>query len=171
MNLEQEYYNIGKWLSDKLQYHKISYHNNIKRKQVLQGEVWECDLGYNIGEEKNKKRPVLVVSNNNVNRTGKVIVACITDADGKIKPNSNVPFYSTWFLLYSNTTHSNKMYRPGRTVPQNANSYSFFDKDSVVQCEELRAVSKSRLGFNKLGDIHPTDFNKIKSKIKLVFDI
>lgn len=171
MSLEQDYYNIGKWVGDKLHYHKISYYNSIKRKQVLQGEIWECDLGYNIGEEKNKKRPVLVVSNNFINRTGKVIVACITDAKGKIKPSSHVPYYDSWHLLYSNTTDDNKMFRPGRTIPKKAISYSFLDKDSVVQCEELRFVSKARLSANKCGSIDPRDFTKIQDKLKNVFDI
>lgn len=171
MSIDQEYFNMGKWLGDKLHYHKISYYNSIKRKQVLQGEVWKCDLGCNIGEEKNKKRPVLVISNNFISRTGKVIVACITDADGKIKAGSHVPIYDSWCLLYANTTDNAKMFRIGRTVPRNNIPYSFLDKDSVVQCEELKAVSKARLSINKLGDIAPTDLIKIKNRLKIVFDI
>lgn len=43
---------------------------------------WFCDLGYNIGTEKNNMRPVLVMSNNKINNSEKVVVVCITDAKG-----------------------------------------------------------------------------------------
>ena len=72
MSLDVHYYNVAKWLSQKFSYHKFSSYRNIKNKQVNIDEVWECDLGYNVGEEKNKKRPALVISNNKINRTGKV---------------------------------------------------------------------------------------------------
>ncbi|WP_278603914.1 type II toxin-antitoxin system PemK/MazF family toxin, partial [Blautia massiliensis (ex Durand et al. 2017)] len=40
-----------------------------KHRQVLHGQIWFCDLGYNIGTEKNKMRPVLVMSNNKINNS------------------------------------------------------------------------------------------------------
>lgn len=55
MRLEVHYYNVAKWLSQKLNYHKFSSYRNIQNKQVNMGEIWECNLGYSIGEEKNKK--------------------------------------------------------------------------------------------------------------------
>lgn len=62
MNLEaQEYYNIASWLKEKVHYHKSSKHNKIKRTQVNYGEIWYCDLGCNIGAEKNKCRPAFPV--------------------------------------------------------------------------------------------------------------
>lgn len=68
MNPEaQEYYNIAGWLKDKVNYNRISKFNTNKRRQVLHGQIWYCDMGYNIGTEKNKLRPVLVMSNNRIN--------------------------------------------------------------------------------------------------------
>lgn len=91
----QEYYNIASWLKDKLNYNRISKYNSNKRRQVLNGEIWYCDLGYNVGTEKNKMRPVLVVSNNKVNTSEKVVVVAITDAKGKINSN-NLPIQDSW---------------------------------------------------------------------------
>lgn len=165
-----DFFNIGSWLSKKMQYHNISSHNRIKRKQINQGEIWKCDLGFNIGEEKNKERPVVVISNNKVNRTGKIVVAPITDAIGKINQHG-LPQHNTWYLLHSNTTDSNKMYLPGRTVPKNATQYRNLTKDSIIQCEELRSISKARLLHNKIDDLNPNDLDQLKKKIKKVFDI
>lgn len=53
MNPEaQEYYNIAGWLKDKVNYNRISKFNTNKRRQVLHGQIWYCDMGYNIGTEK-----------------------------------------------------------------------------------------------------------------------
>ena len=68
MNQEaQEYYNIASWTKDKVNYNRVSKFNTNKHRQVLHGQIWFCDLGYNIGTEKNKMRPVLVMSNNKIN--------------------------------------------------------------------------------------------------------
>lgn len=85
MNQEaQEYYNIASWTKDKVNYNRISKFNTNKHRQVLHGQIWFCDLGYNVGTEKNKMRPVLVMSNNKINNSEKVVVVCITDAKGKV---------------------------------------------------------------------------------------
>jgi mRNA interferase MazF len=165
-----EFFNIGSWLSKKMEYHRISNHNSVKRKQVNQGEIWDCDLGFNIGEEKNKKRPVVVVSNNSANRTGKIVVAPITDARGKVNP-TGLPQHNTWYLLLSDTTDDNKMHTPNRRVPKSAIQYSFITKDSIIQCEELRSLSKARLVGVKKGNLDPADLDRLKNKLKKVFDI
>ena len=42
----QEYYNIASWTTDKVNYNRISKFNTNKRRQVLHGQIWFCDLGY-----------------------------------------------------------------------------------------------------------------------------
>lgn len=153
-----------------MQYHKLSADNRVKRKNIVQGEIWRCDLGFNIGEEKNKERPVVVISTNKVNRTGKVVVAPITDATGKIDVSTGVPQHNTWYLLFSDTTDTNRMYIPGRILPKSAITYSFLTKDSVVQAEELRSLSKARL-LTKQGQLDSSDLSRLKKKISNVFDI
>lgn len=165
--LEFHLLNMGKWLSKKIDYHTLS--RRSKGKQINTGEVWQCDLGFNIGEEKNKERPVLILSNNKVNRTGKVVIACITDASGKMNP-SNLPQFNTWYLLFSDTSDPTKMYLPSRRIPSNAPRYSFLSKDSIVQFEEIRAVSKARL-IRRLGMLDPIDSQRQQQKIKNLFNI
>ncbi len=47
-------------------------------------------------------RPVLVMSNNKINNSEKVVVVCITDAKGKVNARC-LPIQDSWFLLYSDT--------------------------------------------------------------------
>lgn len=164
-----EYFDIGKWVSEKMSYHKIADFRRVKGMQVNQGEIWQCDLGFNIGEEKNKKRPVVILSTNSVNRTGKVLVAPITDAKGNINQH-NLPQHNTWYLLYSNTSNPLNMFNPRRTIPKNGVTYPELYKDSIIQCEEMRSLSKARL-LSKKGKLTPVDLSLLQSKIKNVFDI
>lgn len=168
----QEYYNIAGWLKDKINYNRISKFSKSQRRQVLHGEIWYCDLGFNIGTEKNKMRPVLVMSNNKVNNSEKVVVICITDAKGKVNAN-NLPVQDSWFLLYSAATNPDHMVVPGRTIPSNMNVYNFLDKDSMIQCEEIRAVSKSRLDATRgcIGTLTEDDFKFVKGKFTRTYDL
>ena len=160
-----EYYHFGIWNALKFKYHKESKYSTVKHLQVNQGEIWYCDLGYNVGTEKNKCRPVMVISNNNINRSEKVVVLCITTAKGKTNAN-DLPCQDSWYLLYSATNDDTKKIKPGRTIRANNTPYNFLDKDSMVQCEEIRAVSKSRLDRHKkcIGTLNDMDLQKIKQK-------
>lgn len=168
----QEYYNIAVWLKDKVNYNRISKFNASKRRQVLHGQIWYCDLGCNIGTEKNKMRPVLVMSNNKINNSEKVVIVCITDAKGKTNSN-NLPAQDSWFLLYANTEDEEKMLKPGRKVPEKMRTYDFLEKDSMVQCEEIRAVSKARLDSSRgcIGTLRKEDFEMIKSKFRRAYNL
>lgn len=168
---EQEYFNIACWLKDKINYHKKSSYNKIKRMQVNQGEVWYFDLGYNIGTEKNKCRPVLIVSSNKFNRSDKVVVICLTDAQGKVNER-NLPYQDSWYLLYSDTTDDTKKISPNRIIPKNNRIYSFLEKDSMLQCEEIRIVHKVRLDNDRksIGVIDNEDLIKAKQKFLRLYD-
>jgi mRNA-degrading endonuclease toxin of MazEF toxin-antitoxin module len=149
----QEYYNLAGWITDKLNYHRISKFKSSRRRQVLCGQIWYCDLGYNVGTEKNKLRPVLVISNNKVNNSEKVVVICITDAKGKLNVH-NLPVQDSWFLLHADT-------------------YRFLEKDSVLQCEEIRAVSKARLDSKRgcIGKLTSEDLALVKGKFRRTYNL
>ena len=168
----EEYYNIACWLSKKLNYNRISKYTKYKRSQILHGQIWYCDLGFNVGAEKNKMRPVLVMSNNKINTSEKIVVISITDAKNKLNAN-NLPVQDSWFLLYSTTQDPTKMISPGRVIPSGMNAYSFLEKDSVVQCEEIRSVSKARLDYKRgcIGTLTTKDFDQIKGKFCRAYNI
>ena len=47
------------------------------------------------------------------------------------------------------------------------------EKDSMIQCEEIRAVSKARLDANRgcIGTLTPEDFNLVKGKFKRAYNL
>lgn len=155
-------YGLGDWLGKKMRYDQLAHVTRIQRLQVNQGEIWDCDFGQNIGHEKNKKRPVIIVSANNINRGAKVLVAPITDASRNMGQN-NLPRFPHWYLVYTDSTDRRNWWSSQRVVPQNANTYSFLRKDSVIQLDELRSVSKARLSNKRSTSIESDDLDKIKN--------
>ena len=168
----KEYFDLACWLKDKIHYHNNSKRLTIKRTQVNYGEIWYCDLGYNIGAEKNKCRPVLVISNNKINQSEKIVVLCFTDAKRKLNPN-NLPAQDSWFLLYSATVDDSMKIFSGRTIPANMSSYTFLEKDSIIQCEEIKTISKARLDTKRgcIGRLNPSDFEMVKNKFKRAYNL
>lgn len=166
-----EYY-IASWTKDKVNYNRVSKFNTNKHRQVLHGQIWFCDLGYNIGTEKNKMRPVLVMSNNKINNSEKVVVVCITDAKGKVNARC-LPIQDSWFLLYSDTEDEEKASDSGKNDTSVYAYLWILDKDSMIQCEEIRAVSKARLDANRgcIGTLTPEDFNLVKGKFKRAYNL
>lgn len=49
--------------------------------------------------------------------------------------------------------------------------YDFLEKDSMVQCEEIRAVSKARLDAVRgcVGTLTPEDFEMVKGKFRKAY--
>lgn len=139
-------YAIGRWIVDKLKYEKLAQHAKTNKVQVNQLEIWECDLGFNIGQEKDKKRPVVVLSKNTLNQGGKVLVAPITGAMGKMSyTNPFHPRFLNWFLLHTSSPNPLHWYDPKRQIPKSATIYNCLTKDSMIHLEAMRSVSKARL--------------------------
>ena len=107
------------------------------------GAVVSVSLGENIGFEKAGIRPALCISNDTNNRkNGNVAVIPLTDLSNK----GGRPLLPTQFIMYKS-------------------KYSFLRLDSIVQCEDMRIVSKARIG-NVLGFISKTDLQSIEKRIK-----
>ena len=83
-----------------------------------------------------------------------------------------MPYQDSWYLLYSDTTNEDKKFRPGRIIHSHNTPYNFLEKDSVVQCEEIKAVSKARFNFKKgcIGILKPLDLFHIKEKFLRTYD-
>lgn len=140
------------WFHDKV---KISNkHDQNKRdvnnRVVFQGEVYNCFIGENIGNEKNKTRPVLVLSNNQYN-SQLVIIAPLTTTYKKKKEGKFFPKYSTDYVVLKR-------------------NYKELRKDSAVDLLQLRSISKARLD-NLIFEINDYDLKKINSKLKTIFKI
>jgi len=110
------------------------------------GAVRTVLFGENVGFEKSGTRPALCISNDTNNRnSGNIAVAPLTDKTNK----AGKPLLSTQYVL-------------------NQSKYAFLRLDSIVQCEDIRVVSKSRIG-NVIGFIDASDIRNIEKRLKTFF--
>ena len=97
-------------------------------KEIFRGGVFHAELGTaNIGGEKNKTRPVLVMTPNHMNKEHTVVVVPLST---KFKLASDgTPLYNSQYLLKKS-------------------DYPLLDADSMVKFEDIRCIDVVRLrGF------------------------
>lgn len=113
--------------------------------QVYRGGIFDCELGLgNIGGEKNKTRPVLVISRNILNKGHTVMVVPLStkfDRDTRTR----LPRYSNHYLL--------------KKV-----DYPFLDTDSVAKFEDMRSVDVVRLRKFR-GNVSQRDMSRMKRNL------
>ena len=112
--------NVLDWAKEKmrLDFATKQLGNSVNAIAVRRVKIFECQLGYNIGAEKNDKRPVLIVQNDLGNTySATTIIVPLTSQSPKKLP--------THFVLYKSD------------LPE-------LLKDSIVQCEKIREIDKVR---------------------------
>ena len=92
------------------------------------GEIWNIDLGFNIGAEMDKVRPCIIVSYNDFNDNGKLVTAIPITSNMESK-------YDTQFIIDSTTVLE------GTTVY------------GLAKAEDITNKSKARMG-EKLGELN-----------------
>lgn len=109
------------------------------------GDLYLVDLNPAIGCETNKKRPVLIISNNinNVN-SELVTIIPITSNIEKIYP----------FEVFIKS-----------------GTLSGLSTGSKVQCQQIRTISKTRIIGPRLGKLTPEEVLDIESALKLHLDL
>ena len=117
---------------------------------VNRGDIYACHLGQNIGYEKSRleARPCVVVSTDNINHNSENIVVIplsknikyVRTIKGKMKLR-----YDWHYVLYKAKYKLNY--------------------DSAVQCEDIRCISKIRLG-KYIDHVDPQDMKNISKRIK-----
>jgi len=113
--------------------------------QVLRGDVFKANLDPSEGSEQGGTRPVVVVSRDALNKFSPIVVICsITDAEHKKK------FYPSHVKVNSGT--------------------GGLAKDSIVICEQVRAISKNRLK-NQLGKFDKPIMTQIEAALKITLDL
>ena len=112
---------------------------------VLRGDVFTADLEPHEGSEQGGTRPVVVVSRDAINQFSPVVViAPITDAANKKKT------YPSHVKLASGVG--------GLTM------------DSIVVCEQVRAINKTRLK-RQLGKLDKPILRSIEAALKITLDL
>ena len=112
---------------------------------VRRGGVFDCELGLgNIGGEKNKTRPVLILSTNTLNRGHTVLVVPLSTKFDR-DPTTKLAKYKNHYLLKKS-------------------DYAFLDKDSVAKFEDLRSVDVVRLRKFR-GNVNKKDMQGMKDNL------
>ena len=141
------------WNSEKIKLSDqwIDNEVNQRNRTMSQRAIYLCNLGENIGSEQCKLRPVLIVSNNKINKGNNVIVVPLSTKIKTItnKKGKEIPRYKTHYFL----------------TPE---KYPFLSEKSVAKCEHITTVSKVRL-TSYFGMIDEDDFNKIMIRINSNF--
>lgn len=112
---------------------------------MRRGEIHIVDLNPTIGSETNKKRPVLIISNDINN------------------------LYSDTITIIPITSNTNKIY-PFEVLLK-SNQKNGLTKDSKVQCHQIRTVSKTRISGNVLGTVLEYELNQIEEALKLHLEL
>lgn len=112
-------------------------------------------LGENVGYEKSGTRPAVVVSVDANNKTnGNIAVVPLTKEDNKIDRTTGVPKKKR--LLNSQYKLLKSKYK--------------LKYNSIVQCEDIRIVSKARIG-DVIDFVKTDDMKQIDKRLKYFFNV
>ena len=112
---------------------------------VQRGDVYRANLHPTEGSEQDGVRPVLIVSRDAINKSSPVVVVVpFTDAGNKTKT------YPSHVRFQAGTA--------GLTM------------DSVAVCEQIRAISKTRLK-TALGSLSRVEMTSIEAALKITLDL
>ena len=111
---------------------------------MKRGEIYFANLDPTIGSEINKKRPVLVISNNANNRTSSTITV--------LPITSNVKKVYSFEVLLDEKEMGLK-------------------KISKVQCQQIRTISKLRMNSPLVGKVDAKTLRHIENALKLHLDL
>ena len=108
----------------------------------------------NIGHEKSRleARPCLIVSSDRINKKSSNVIIVPLSKEIKYKDGTKTELYYDWHYILKKSKY---------------NSLAF---DSAVQCEDIRCVSKSRMG-KFITKIDPNDMKEIRKRLRKALQI
>lgn len=144
-----KYEAMYRWICYKLKLQENFERNNQLRINYPRGAIYACYMGMNIGHEKSRleARPCLIVSTDEINRKSSNVIIIPLSKEIKYKHGSNTELAYDWHYVLKKA------------------KYSRLNYDSAVQCEDIRCVSKSRMG-KFITKVTPEDMNEIKKRLK-----
>jgi mRNA interferase MazF len=111
------------------------------------GDVWLADLGTGRGHEQSGQRPVLVVSDDafNQGRAGLVMTVPLTS---KVSKSKNIPAH----------------------IPVDPPEGGL-KTPSVILCDQLRTISKDRLGKAPWGSVSAATLTEVEKALRLLLGL
>lgn len=119
---------------------------------IPRGRIVNVNYGENIGFEKNLIRPSVIVSVDSSNQTsGNVLVVPMTKKQNKNKGGRPFRLLRSQYILLKD-------------------KYTGLTFDSIVQCEDIRSVSKARLG-DLLDTVNEDDMKEIDKRLSFMLGL
>ena len=117
----------------------------VKPLKVSRGEVWQCELGQNIGSEQNESRPVLIIQNNVTNtHSPNTIIAPLTSLSNRSDKKGVI-------LTPEDASEERGKLRENEVLilpEDHAESESTgIAVPSVLMCQNIKEVNKLRLQY------------------------
>ena len=148
-NKEVNIRNAGHWLSRQIELIELKHDQHVNGTIITihRGGVFNVELGEgNIGGEKNKKRPCLVITRDTLNQGDTTVMFPLTTKFSyELKNGIKIPRYKNHYILYKS-------------------DYPFLGNDSCVKCEDIRVIDKVRVREH-LGNILPTHLSMLEKRI------
>lgn len=139
---------------------KNAKRNRQRRPQPLlvsRGEIWNCELGINLGSEQSQMRPVLIIQNDDSNKISpNTIIVPLTRAvhrlDKAIWEDPNFVFDAAVAEAIKTRLRKTEVL----IMPEEAKESNslILPEPSIVMCQNIKEISKSRL-LLKVTTINP----------------
>ena len=144
-----KYEAMYRWMCYKLKLQEKFERNNQIHANYPRGSIYACYMGMNIGHEKSRleARPCLIVSTDEINRKSSNVIIVPLSNEIKYKHGSSTELAYDWHYVLKKA------------------KYNRLNYDSAVQWEDIRCVSKSRMG-KFITKVRPEDMNEIKKRLK-----
>ena len=111
---------------------------------IKRGEIWVGDLRPGVGREVVKKRPVIIVSKNEINTISPTVIV--------------IPISSQTYPILG----PERIFLPAKGTK--------LEKDSVILVYQIRAIDKQRL-IKKIGTLPPKTLKAVEQSLKLILDL
>lgn len=139
-----------KWLVEATEINET--YNPRNHNFIPRGRVVNVNYGENIGYEKSLTRPSIIVSVDSSNQSsGNVLVVPLTKKMNKTKNSRPFRLLKSQYLLLKT-------------------NYTGLAFDSIVQCEDIRSVSKARLG-DLLDTVSEDDMKEIDKRLNFILGL
>lgn len=153
--INNKYENFFRWMSNKLKIQDRFNGNDQRFVKYPRGSIYACYFGENIGHEKSRleARPCVIISNNRINyKATNIIVIPLTKE-----------------IKYKDTATKTQLKYEWHYVLKKS-KYNQLNYDSAIQCEDIRCVSKARMG-KYICNVDSTDLEEIKKRVKKALQI
>lgn len=152
---------VLKWTARKLELTIVNEQNkeairNAKRNRqprpqpllVSRGEIWNCELGINLGSEQSQMRPVLIIQNDDSNKISpNTIIVPLTRAVHRLDKE----IWEDPGFVFDDAVAESIKARLRKTevliLPEDAKESEslVLPEPSIVMCQNIKEISKSRL--------------------------